>query len=100
MADLYYAVWDTAAEVANGPVKAEGKVAIGGTSTQSAAVVDPAGGNRSRRVRLFADGPCFVTWGENPTAVSDGTDGRPVGAENPEYVEILANHLIAVIERV
>ena len=77
MADLFYAVWDTAAEVANGPVKAEGKVSIAGTSTQSSAVVDPTGGNRSRRVRLWAGAACYVTWGVNPTAVNDGTAGRP-----------------------
>lgn len=99
MADLFYTVWDTAAEVANGPVKNENKVAIGGTSTQSG-VIDFLGLNRSRRVRLFAGAACFVTWGENPTAVSDGTEGRALGAENPEYVEILANHKIAVIQRI
>lgn len=100
MSNLYFTVWDTAAEVANGPVKNEGAIAIAGTSAQSSAVVDATGGNRSRRVRLFAEAACFVTWGDNPTAVSDGTDGRAIGAENPEYVEILANQKIAVIQRV
>ncbi len=99
MADLYYTVWDTAAEVALGPIKNENKVAIGGTSTQSG-LIDSAGGNRSRRVRLFADGNCFVTWGENPTATNDGAGGMPMGSENPEYVWIQADHKIAVIQRV
>ncbi len=98
MANLQYTVWDTAAEVANGPVKNENVVAIGGTSAQSG-LVDSSGSNRSRRVRVFAESACFVTWGENPTALANGTDGRMVGAENPEYVEIRADHKIAVIQR-
>jgi hypothetical protein len=98
MASLFYRVWDTAAEVANGPVKNENLVAIGGTSAQSG-LIDGAGGNRSRRVRVFADTACFITWGENPTALTDGTEGMPMGADNPEYVEIRADHKIAVIQR-
>ena len=99
MADLFYRVWRTAAEVANGPVLNENKVAIGGGSAQSG-LINTGFGNESRRVRLFADTACFVTWGENPTVLSDGTEGMPVGAENPEYVEIRADHKIAVIQRV
>ena len=100
MADLFFTVWDTAAEVANGPVKNENKVAIAGSSTASAGVVDGTGGNRSRRVRLWAGAACYVTWGESPTAVNDGTAGRPLGAENPEYFEIRADHKIACIQKV
>ena len=98
MADLFYTVWDTAAEVANGPVKNENKVTIAATSTQSG-LIEAAGGNRSRRVRIYAGAKCFVTWGANPTAVNDGTAGRAMGADNPEYYEIQADHKIAVIER-
>ena len=38
MAELYFTVWDTAAEVANGPVKNEGAVTIGGASAQSGVI--------------------------------------------------------------
>lgn len=99
MASIQYTVWTTAAEVANGPVVNEDSVTIGGTSTQSPTVMDPNGGNVSRRVRLFADTACFVTWGENPTATGDFEGGRALGSENPEYWEIRADYLIAVIER-
>lgn len=99
MATLFYAVWNTAAEVANGPVLQEGTVTIGGSSEATATVIDPTGSNRGRRVRLFADSNCFVTWGESPTAMNDGSGGRPMGSENPEYFDIQANHKIAVIQR-
>lgn len=99
MATLYYAVWAGASEVALGPVLREEPVTIAGTSTPTADVVDPTGGNRPRRVRVFADVACFVTWGANPVAAADGSDGRPVGAENPEYFDIPADQKLAVIAR-
>jgi hypothetical protein len=99
--ELFYRVYGAAVSVANGPVLAEGKVAIAGTSTQTATVIDPSAGagNRARSVRLFANAACFVTWDENPTALINGSDGQPMGAENPEFVEIKANHKIACIAR-
>ena len=99
MADLYLRVFGVAGSVAEGLPVNENKVSIGGTSTQSG-VMHAAGDNRSRVVRLFADAACFVTWGANPTALNDGTDGMPLGAENPEYIQVQADHLIAVIQRV
>jgi len=98
MATLQFTVWDTASSVANGPVKNEGTITIGGTSA-AGAVIDATGGNKGRRVRVFADTACWVTWGENPTAVNDGSEGRAMGAENPEYFDIPANLKIAVIQR-
>ncbi len=96
---LQFTVWGTAAEVANGPVLNEGVIAIGGASVASAAVIDPTGDNRGRRVRLFAEAACYVTWGEDPTALNDGTGGRMLGAENPEYFDVPADFKIAVIQR-
>ncbi len=98
MATLYYAGWEDAKEVALGDPVYENVVNIAGSSTQSVALT---GGNTSlrKRVRLFADADCFVTWGANPTATSDGTSGRPLGAENPEYFDIADGYLLAVIER-
>ncbi len=99
MASLQYTVWASAAEVANGPILNENVVAITGSSTQGG-VIDSGGGLRSRRVRLFADAACFVIWGAaTQTALSDFTQGRALGSENPEYVEIQANHVLAVIQR-
>lgn len=97
MATLFFAVFADAKETAKGPVLQEGTVTISGTSAQSAVIT---GSNRAiRRVRLFADTNCFVTWGENPTAKTDGTDGRPMGSENPEFWDIESGYKIAVIQR-
>ena len=97
MATLFFRVFEGAAEVATGDPIQEGTVTIAGTANESAAIT---GENRKRqRVRLFADTNCFVTWGANPTAQNDGSDGMPMGSENPEYVDIESAHLISVIER-
>lgn len=98
MATLFFAVWDNANQTLLGEPLQEDTVAVGAGSLQSAAI----SGTRKeiRRVRLFTDADCFVTWGDNPTALQDGTAGMPLGAENPEVVGIEAGQLIAVIERV
>lgn len=99
---LYYTVWSTAAEVANGPVLARGEIAIGGGSLNSTDVVDPNASpdNQGRRVRIYAEANCFVAWGAGEPTVADGSDGIPMGADNPEYFDIPANQKIAVIQRV
>ena len=101
MATLYYCVFNNAGATAQGPVLSEGVVSIAGTSTSSTSVMDPnaAVANEARRVRLFTDTNCFVTWGDSPTAVNDGSAGRPMTAESWEYVEIPANQKLAVISR-
>lgn len=97
MATLYIAVFEHAEMTALGEPLEESTVTISGTSAQSAVI--PGTGRKRKKVRLFADSDCFVTWGENPVAVTDGSDGRPMGAENPEYFDIEAGHKIAVIQR-
>lgn len=98
MATLFFAVFESAAEVAHGSPVQEGVVAVGAGSAQSATI---SGSDRvRRRVRLYADVDCFVTWGANPTALVDGTEGRPLGADNPEYFEVEGGQKLAVIERV
>ena len=99
MSTLQYTVWYGTAEVANGPVLNENVISFTSPSVQSSTVMYADGGNRNVRVRIFSDADCWVTWGDNPTAVNDGTDGRMLGAENPEYFEIGADQKIAVIER-
>ena len=96
MATLFVAVWETAVEVAMGDPLQEFQVNIAGTSTASSETVI-GGDNKRRRIRLFADADCFVTWEETPVAVS--TASRPMGAENPEYFDIQAGYKIAVITR-
>lgn len=98
MPTLFLTVFDGAdIKLVDEPVQ-QTSVTVGGTSTQSAAILGPTG--KLRNVRLMTDTDCFVEWGENPTALNDGTGGMPLGAENPEVVGIQAGHLVAVIERV
>ncbi len=97
MASLFFAVFLGAVEVAAGDPVQENKVAIGVASAQS--VVITGDGRKRQRVRVFADTNCFATWGENPTALADGTDGRPLEAGSAEYFDIEAGHKIATIER-
>ena len=97
MATLFYAVYEAAEQTALGIPLDENVVAIGGASVVSA--IMPGSGRQRQTVRLFADANCFVTWGADPTALAEGTEGRPLGAENPEYVSIEAGHKIAVIQR-
>ena len=102
MATLQYTVFFAANETGKGPVLNENVITIGGASAQSPTVVDPNAStpNQSRCVCITADANCWVTWGLNPTALDTGLGGRMIGAENPHYFDIPANHKIAVITRV
>ena len=98
MATLFIAVFGDASQTLIGKPVQEMTVTITGTSALSAALTQ--GNNKvQRRVRLYADADCFVTWGEDPTALNDGTEGRPLGADNPESFAIDTGDKIAVIER-
>lgn len=97
MPSLQITVWESAAEVATGELLFEEVVTISGTSNPSATTVP--GTRKNRRVRLFADTDCFVTWGVTPVAKIDGTDGRMMAAESPEYFSIAAGEKVAVIAR-
>lgn len=82
-----------------GTVLLEEVVSVTGASLQSSAVpttgvVGPLAG-----VRVHSDADCYVTWGDNPTALDDGTEGRAVGAENPEYFGVPPGQKLAVISR-
>ena len=97
MATLFITVYEGAASVALGDPIQEEAVVIGAGSLQSNVITGIA--PRRKRVRLYADVDCFATWGDNPTATTDGTSGRPLGADNPEYFDIESGYRIAVIER-
>ena len=101
MAKLWITVFEAASETAlDAPIQDITPVDISGTSAQSEAVTgsteSPAGKKR-RTLRLFADTDCHVAWGDDPTA---GTDNFPLGAENPEYINVVAGGKVAVLERV
>lgn len=98
MSKLQITVFTSASEVAHGVPIQEEWIDYTSSSVQSNAI---AGSSRAqRRVRIFSDADCFVTWGANPTATTDGTSGRMMGAENPEYFSIEAGMKVAVIQRV
>ena len=99
MATLFFCVWDDAAEVALGRPILEEAISILATSSPSTSVI-PGDKKRHKRVRVFADADCFVTWGAGtPIAKNDGTDGRPLTADSAEYFDILEGDKLAVIER-
>lgn len=97
MATLFISVYRAAGSTALGTPSQEEVVAIGAGSLQSTAI---SGTRGDRVVRLYADVDCFAHWGSNPTALTDGTAGRPLGADNPEYFRIPVGDIIAVIQRV
>lgn len=98
MATLFISVFGDASQTLIGKPKQEFTVTIAGTSAQSIALSQ--GNNKvQRRVRMWADVDCFVTWGEDPTALADGTAGLPLGAANPESFGIDTGDKIAVIEK-
>lgn len=96
MASLQLTVFSNATSTAVGDVLQEEIIAVSGTSAQSNAIT---GSGNYRVVRMYADVDCFITWGSNPTALSNGTGGRFVGANNPEYFRLQAGEKVAVIER-
>jgi hypothetical protein len=98
MSNLYIAAFKDAKEVALGLPELEEKVVYTSPAVQSSVLPVQTPGI-DYRVRIFSDADCFVTWGEDPTATIDGTSGRPIGANNPEYFSIKHGHKISVIER-
>lgn len=96
MSTLQLTVFSSASQTAQGNVIQEEIVTYTATSVQSN-VID--GLTLYRIVRLYSDADCFVTWGSNPTALTNGTEGRYIGANNPEYFSIPSGEKIAVIQR-
>lgn len=100
MAELFFCVFEGAAETASGDPIQEAKFTIDSVSPstiQSVAII--GSGKKRKRVRVFADGDCFVTWGSNPAAKNDGSDGRPVGAGVAEYFDIESEHKLSATDR-
>jgi hypothetical protein len=99
MSNLYIAAFKDAKEVALGLPSLEEVVSYT-TPAQSSSELPVVNPPIDYRVRIFSDADCFVTWGENPTALQDGSEGRPIGANNPEYFSIKNGYKLSVIERV
>ena len=98
MPTMQFTVWGAATATAEGPVLQEDVITIDVTATNTAAI--EGSGRKMRRVRIFCDTDAWVTWGApGITALIDGTEGRMMGAENPEYFPIEAGFEISVIAR-
>lgn len=101
MATLWLHVFSTAEQVAIGEPIQKISVAIGSAAVSSDPLdADPvnADARRRRRVRFFADAACHVVWGASPQEAT--TADVPIGAENPEYFDVEAKHIVSVIERI
>lgn len=107
MAVLQFTVWETAAEVANGPVLHEDTIAIGGTTTEATNGIDYNNQGNSligqKRVRIIVDTASYVNWGDpaggTVQAVNDGSQGRMMYPGNPEYFDIPKGWKIAVVQK-
>ena len=98
MPTLQVTIWSAAAEVALGVIELEEIITISGTSAVNAT---PCPGFRKiKRMRLYSDTDCWVHWGSGtPVAKADGTQGRMLSADSPEYFSIRSGEKVAVIER-
>jgi len=96
MATLFYEVYEAAAEVGLGHPVDEGQIAIGSTSTQSAAI--PTTGEGTKRVALLPDAECIVKIGADPTA-NPTTGGGYIPQNMLVYKYIEAGNKIAVIQK-
>lgn len=97
MAKLFVTVFPDATQTLLGTPTQYLSQDIGAGSLQTGAISGAARAT-SRRCRLFAEADCFIAIGANPT-VTDGTDGIPLGSENPEVLGIETGYKIAVIQR-
>jgi len=95
MSSVYMTVWESAAEVALGDPLQFTSATIGGSNSGAIS----GDGRKRRRVRLYSEAACWVKWGSNPTATG-ATDSIPLSADNPEYVDIEAGHVLTAIARV
>ena len=92
---VYMTVWESASEVALGDPIQFTSAAIGGANSAPIS----GSGRKRRRVRLYSDAACWVKYGESPTATGS-TDSMALGADNPEYVDMEAAHVLTAIARV
>ena len=98
MATLFLSVFDAASNALVAPASEFLTITVGGASAQSSVLTGPTKPVQ-KLVRMFTDTDCFVHWGADPTATSNGSSGMPLGAENPEVVTVDTGQKFACIER-
>ena len=91
---VFMTVWESASEVALGDPIQYTSAVVGGANSAPIS----GSGRKRRRVRLYAEEACWVKYGANPTATG-ATDSMPLSADNPEYVDIEAGHVLTAIAR-
>ena len=95
MANVNVTVFDGAASTPVGDPEQYLTAVIGGAN--SSAVL---GSNRKRwTARFYAESDCWLKWGANPTATG-ASDSVALGADNPEYFNVEAGHVVTAITRV
>ena len=92
---VFMTVWESASEVALGDPIQYTSAVIGGANSAPIS----GSGKKRRRVRLYASAACWVKYGESPTATGSA-DAMAMGADNPEYLDIEAGHVLTAIARV
>ena len=91
---VYMTVWESASEVALGDPLQFTSAVIGGTNSEAI----KGSGRKRRRVRLYSDAACWVQYGSKPTA-NGPADSMALGADNPEFIDMEAGHVLTAIAR-
>src|SRR3954466_13090361 len=96
--NLYINVWPDASQTALGDIEQLLTISTLSASNQISGGVSLNGTLSTKRVRLFAEVACFVTWGSgSPDAT--GAIRVPLGAENPEYFTVPVGTKFAAVTR-
>ena len=98
MATMQMTIFEGASQTATGAVLQEEIVTISGTAAPTSVI--EGDGRKQVIARIYCDVDAWVTWGTGVTALQDGTEGRMIGANNPEYFRLEAGWSVSVIERV
>lgn len=96
--NLYVNVWTDASQTALGDIEQTLVITTLTGANQTTAAVAQNGTLSTKRVRLFAEVSCFVTWGTgSPDAT--GSNRVALGAENPEYFTVPVGTKFSAITR-
>jgi hypothetical protein len=101
MSNLYINVWPDASQTALGDIEDLLTISTLSGSNQISGGVSLKGTLSTKRVRLFAEVACWVTWASADAAAPDATGAIrvPLGAENPEYMTVPVGTRFAAITR-
>src|SRR4051812_20408755 len=98
MASLYVTVFPDAQQTALGDIAQTLTIATISGSTQPTGKVSQIGSLGFVRVRVFADGDCWLAMGTAPDA-TNAAARLPLGASNPEYFTVPHGHKFDAVTR-